>query len=59
MIMNAGKEPLPPGTIELLQRILDAVEPAKPKHGFETRPWLAAPQIIFANRSKRRCCSTP
>jgi hypothetical protein len=33
--MNAGKEPLPPGTIELLQRILDAVEPAKPKHGFE------------------------
>ncbi len=25
----------PPGTIELLQRIVNAVEPAKPKHGFE------------------------
>ena len=33
--MNAGKEPLPPAAIELLQRILVAVEPAKPKHGFE------------------------
>jgi len=25
----------PPGTTELLQRILNAVEPAKPRHGFE------------------------
>jgi hypothetical protein len=33
--MNAEEEPLPPDTNELLRRILNAVEPAKPKHGFE------------------------
>jgi hypothetical protein len=33
--MNAEKEPSPPETTELLQRILNAIEPAKPKHGFE------------------------
>jgi len=33
--MNTGKESLPPDTTELLQRILSAVEPAKPRHGFE------------------------
>ena len=33
--MNAGKESLPQDATALLRRILDAVEPAKPKHGFE------------------------
>jgi hypothetical protein len=33
--MDAEKEPLPQDTTEMLRRILDAVEPAKPKHGFE------------------------
>jgi hypothetical protein len=33
--MNAAKEPLSPDTNELLRRILNAVEPAKPRHGFE------------------------
>ena len=33
--MNAGKESLPPDTTELLRRVLDAVEPAKRKPGFE------------------------
>jgi hypothetical protein len=33
--MNAEKESSPPDTTELLRRILNAVEPAKPKHGLE------------------------
>jgi hypothetical protein len=33
--VNSEKEHSPPDTTELLRRILDAVEPAKPKHGFE------------------------
>ena len=33
--MNTERESLPQDTAELLQRILNAVEPAKPKHGFE------------------------
>jgi hypothetical protein len=33
--MNAGKESLPPDATELLRRILNAVEPAKPRRGFE------------------------
>jgi hypothetical protein len=33
--MNSEKEPLSPDTTELLRRILNAVEPAKRKHGFE------------------------
>ena len=33
--MNTERESLPPDTTELLRRILNAVEPAKPKHGFE------------------------
>jgi hypothetical protein len=33
--MNAEREPLPQDTNELLRRIVHAVEPAKPKHGFE------------------------
>jgi hypothetical protein len=33
--MNAEKERLPPETTELLQRLLKAVEPAKPRQGFE------------------------
>lgn len=33
--MNAEKESLPPDTNDLLRRVLSAVEPAKPRHGFE------------------------
>jgi hypothetical protein len=33
--MNAEKESSPPDTTELLRRILNAVEPAKPRHGLE------------------------
>jgi hypothetical protein len=33
--MNSEQASLPPETTALLQRILSAVEPAKPKHGFE------------------------
>jgi len=33
--MNAEKEPSPQDTNELLRRILNAVQPAKTKHGFE------------------------
>jgi hypothetical protein len=33
--MNAEKEPLPQDTAELLRRILNAVEPEKPRRGFE------------------------
>lgn len=33
--MNVEKESLPSDTNELLRRILNAVEPAKPRHGFE------------------------
>ena len=33
--MNAEKESWPQDTTELLRRILNAVEPAKPRHGFE------------------------
>lgn len=33
--MNAEKEPSSPATAELLRRILNAVEPAKPRRGFE------------------------
>jgi hypothetical protein len=33
--MNAEKESSPPDTAELLRRILNAVEPAKPRRGFE------------------------
>src|SRR5580765_5528692 len=33
--MNAGKPASPSDTVELLQRILHSVEPAKPRHGFE------------------------
>ena len=34
--MSTEREQLPPDTNEVLQRILKAVEPAKPRHGLET-----------------------
>jgi predicted component of type VI protein secretion system len=33
--MNTEEDALPQDSTELLRRILEAVEPAKPRHGFE------------------------